>query len=178
MFANFFGLRHWQLISSAPTVIYQENSRLFSKQMWQISNNTKYYTWQDYSFQNSSGIDFNIYSHIKSLCAYSHNILTEWDKSSLRGSACKWSLVFSVKMPPNMIWNTKYHLWHLFPLGIWISLLRKLLRSCCCCCWEAVEREEGQWRTISISAACEANSRSHKQMLRSKEIFQWSAWLG
>ena len=38
MFANFFGLRHWQLISSAPTVIYQENSRLFSKQMWQISN--------------------------------------------------------------------------------------------------------------------------------------------
>ena len=83
--------------------------------------------------------------------AYSHNILTEWDKSSLRGSSCKWSLVFSVKMPPNMIWNTKYHLWHLFPLGIWISLLRKLLPSCCCC-WEAVGREEGQWRTISISA--------------------------
>ena len=132
---------------TVPSLIHHEISWLFSKQMWPIFNSSNTITLL--TFQNSSGIHFNIYSHIKSLCAYSHNILTEWDKSSLRGSACKWSLVFSVKMPPNMIWNTKYHLWHLFPLGIWISLLRKLLPSCC---WEAVEREEGQWRTISISA--------------------------
>lgn len=95
---------------TVPSLIHHEISWLFSKQMWPIFNSSNTITLL--TFQNSSGIHFNIYSHIKSLCAYSHNILTEWDKSSLRGSACKWSLVFSVKMPPNMIWNTKYHLWH------------------------------------------------------------------